>query len=433
MGDCHNCPGTWKMGILNFFSNKDPETYDKKGDALFEIKAFGKAIVEYERALEKLEKSSPWDDGYRQVLRDKISNCKEQLALEHENMAASLMEAGHNDDARRYIELALELTRDDRLKATLDQHLIRLDTPRSTAVQTSLPHFDIPEPEEAGEDEEPGEDEAFYPEQDEEYFAALIGTLPDEIQESYHGYPAAFKAGYLALNRGDFEQAAEYLAAALQEFDDPQSYIPLELATAYLNLAKFDEAVPLAESFLKHHPDALPAYQLLCEIFWETKRFERAETLLAAVPEELAESVAVYLLRGETLCQAEKHTEAKAFYRDFLKNYEWHEGIALALAKTHEALGERTNARYIYRDIMANCRSCHARIDPYVKQKFADLSFQSGLNTTEVLELYLSLAQEVPQNAADYYQKISRIYAAQENPDEARRFQAIADKYANKT
>jgi len=205
------------------------------------------------------------------------------------------------------------------------------------------------------------------------------------------------------------------------------------LATAYLNLAKFDEAVPLAESFLKHHPDALPAYQLLCEIFWETKRFERAETLLAAVPEELAESVAVYLLRGETLCQAEKHTEAKAFYRDFLKNYEWHEGIALALAKTHEALGERTNARYIYRDIMANCRSCHARIDPYVKQKFADLSFQSGLNTTEVLELYLSLAQEVPQNAADYYQKISRIYAAQENPDEARRFQAIADKYANKT
>ena len=42
------------MGILNFFSGKDPEDYERKGDALFEIGACGKAIVEYERALEKL-------------------------------------------------------------------------------------------------------------------------------------------------------------------------------------------------------------------------------------------------------------------------------------------------------------------------------------------------------------------------------------------
>jgi tetratricopeptide (TPR) repeat protein len=218
----------------------------------------------------------------------------------------------------------------------------------------------------------------------------------------------------------------------MQEIDDPQSYIPLELATAYLNLAKYDEAIESAQSFLKYHPDALPAYQLLCEIFWETKRFERAETLLASIPEELAESVGCYLLRGETLYQAEKYAEAKAFYREFLKKYEWHEGIARALAKTHEALEEMANARYIYRDIMDHCRSCHSRIDPYIKQKFADLSFRSGLNTTEILELYLSLTREIPENAADYYQKISRIYSAQGNEVEAQRFQQIAEKYEEK-
>ena len=49
------------MGILNFFSGKDPEDYDEKGDALFQSGAYGKAIVQYERALEKLEKASPWD------------------------------------------------------------------------------------------------------------------------------------------------------------------------------------------------------------------------------------------------------------------------------------------------------------------------------------------------------------------------------------
>ena len=78
---------------------------------------------------------------------------------------------------------------------------------------------------------------------------------------------------------------------------------------------------------------------------------------------------------------------------------------------------------------MNQCRSCRARIDPFIKQKFADLSFDSGLNTTEVLEMYLSLAREIPQNAADYYHKISRIYTAQGNEEEARRFQLIAEKY----
>jgi tetratricopeptide (TPR) repeat protein len=414
------------MGILKFFSSKDPEDYEKKGDALFETGAYGKAIAEYERALERLEKSSPWDDGYRQSLRDKTLSCKEQLALGHEKTATDLMEAGHNDDARQYIELARELTRDDQLKAKLEQHLKQLDTDSLESIQTTLPNFDIPD------QEKESEEEPVHTVQDDEHFTALIGTLPEEIQETYRNYPAAFKTGYLALNRGDFEQATENLAQAMHEFDDPQSYIPLELATACLNLAKYEDACRHAETFLQHHPDALPAYQLLCDIFWETKSFDRAESLLASLPDELAESVAGYLMRGETLYHAGKFAEAKVFYREFSKKYEWHESIAQALAKAHEALGERTNARYIYGEIMDQCRSCHSRVDPYLKQKFADLSFESGHKTSEVLELYLSLAQEIPQNAADYYQKISRIYSAQGNETEAQRFQAISEKYEEK-
>jgi tetratricopeptide (TPR) repeat protein len=412
------------MGILNFFSSKDPEDYDKKGDAFLEAGNYGKAILEYERAIEKLEKSSPWDDDYRHRLKDKINGCKERLAQKHENTARELMDAGHHDDARQYIELALELTRDDQLKFDLEQHLKRLDKSVSAAIQATLPDFDPPP-------QGPEAPTAPEPQPDDEHFTALIGTLPEEIQESYRSYPTAFKAGYLALNRGEFDKAAEYLSQALHEVDDVRTFIPLELATANLNLGKYDEACQQAESFLKHHPDALPAYQLLCEIFWETKKFDRAEKLLTALPEELAESVAGYLLKGETLFQAGKFAEAKSFYRDFLKQYEWHEAIARALAKAHEALGEMANARYIYRDIMDQCRGCHTRVDPYIKQKFADLSFKSGLNTSEILEIYLSLAQEVPQNAADYYQKVSHIYDSQGNRTEAQRFQQIAEKYEN--
>jgi tetratricopeptide (TPR) repeat protein len=412
-----------KMGILSFFSKKDPEDYERRGDAFFGTEAYGKAIVEYEQALARLEKTSPWDDGYRNSLREKISASREKLALAHEKTAAELMEVGHNDDARQYIELAQELTRDPQLKSSLDQHLQNLETQAKKAIQTTLPNFDISNQDDRPQGEPDGRTS------DNENFTALIGTLPEEVQESYLSYPETFKSGYLALNRGDFEQAAEFLSQAMHEHAEPQSYIQLELATARLNLGQYDEACRLAESFLKYRPDALPAYQLLCEIFWGTKAFDRAEALLSSLPEELTESVAGYLLRGETLYQAEKYAEAKEFYRNFLKKFEWHEGVARALAKTHEALGERTNARYIYGEIINQCRSCHSRMDPEIKQKFADLSFASGLNTTEVLEMYLSLAREIPQNAVDYYQKISRIYTAQGNEEEARRFQSISEKY----
>ena len=106
--------------------------------------------------------------------------------------------------------------------------------------------------------------------------------------------------------------------------------------------------------------------------------------------------------------------------------------VARALAKTHEALGELANARNIYHEIMDNCRSCHTRIDPYVKQKYADLNFESDIYTTEILELYLALAKEIPHHASDYLQKVSRIYEAEGNYQEAERFKKIAEKLAPK-
>ena len=51
---------------------------------------------------------------------------------------------------------------------------------------------------------------------------------------------------------------------------------------------------------------------------------------------------------------------------------------------------------------------------------------------TDILDLYLSLAQELPDNAAEYYEKVSRIYAAQGNHAESARFRAIAEKMAQR-
>ena len=119
------------MGLLSIFSGKAPENYEQKGDALFEANAYGKAVVEYQRALDRLGKTSPSDDGYRQNLQDKIRTSKESLALEHQQTAENLMEAGHDYDARQYIELALELTEDPELKNVLEQQLQTGEVPET--------------------------------------------------------------------------------------------------------------------------------------------------------------------------------------------------------------------------------------------------------------------------------------------------------------
>ncbi|MGD9151987.1 MAG: hypothetical protein PVG40_16985, partial [Desulfobacterales bacterium] len=78
------------------------------------------------------------------------------------------------------------------------------------------------------------------------------------------------------------------------------------------------------------------------------------------------------------------------------------------------------------------CSSCRARIDPFIKERYADLCFDSGMLSSDILELYLALAQEVPAKAPEYFEKVSRIYAALGNEKEAARFQAIAEKIAQK-
>ena len=410
------------MGMLKFFKGKSPQEYEQRGDSFAQIGAWGKAKIEYDKAFSKLDDKSLQFNELETRLKKKILETKEALARDHKNTAADMLEAEYNDEARQYISLALELTADSQLKSELEALSEKLKRNVSKGIQEEFAEFKVFED---NEEQPPAEEET----DDNEYFRALIGRLPDEIQEAYLSYGDDFYAGYTALNQGDFDQAVSHLSKAMEDNPDPDSFIPLELATAYVNLEKFEQAGRLLEQFLQHHPDVLPAYQLLCEIYWEKNEFEKADALLSFIPQELEASVAVYILRGETLFHAHKYSEAKLYYRDFLNNFDWSEPVARALAKSHEALGEMANARNIYREIMDQCQSCHAKIDPFVKQKYADLCYSSGLFTTEVLELYLSLAQQNPADASDYYQKISQIYAAQGNNEEAHRFETLSEKY----
>ncbi len=415
------------------FSGKTPLSHENEGDELFAADLWGKAKIEYERALHKLERTEAPDPDFKARLQRKIVSAKEALARSHKRSADDMLDAGFYDDARELYLLALELTEDPALQSELEEKHKLLDFQRNKAIAESLPEDDAPPFEDddlAYETEE--SDDLQLGEAEDETFNALCGSLPDKVQRAYLSYGPNFKKGYLALNRGEFLGAADYLSRAMSENSGADSFIPLELATAYLNLDRHTEAQQLLETLLNEQPQALPAYQLLCEIFWEKNEFDRAQALLDQVPDGLTESVAVYLLKGENLFRGGYHTEAKAFYQTFLKQYGWDERIARALARTHEALNELANARNLYREMMAQCSSCRARIDPFIKERYADLCFDSGMLSSDILELYLALAQEVPAKAPEYFEKVSRIYAALGNEKEAARFQAIAEKIAQK-
>jgi tetratricopeptide (TPR) repeat protein len=398
------------MGLLKNILGQSPAKCEEKGDKLFRRSDWGRAKLEYEKALSQMDRRSPGYLRDEPRLQKKLSQAKESLAHEHSQTGEELMETEHYEEARELFELVIDLSRDRNLITDAENRLRELENLSSKDVR--MEGYDVSVHE-----------EEVYDAQGEEMFIALCATLPEDVRDAYLSYGEEFKTGYLALNRGEFHIAAEALSRAMEENPSPDSFIPLEMASACLNLGQMDEARHLLKTFLSYHPDALPGYQLLCETFWGMGSFDQAEKLLDDCPDELKESVAFFLLRGETLFQAERYGEAISLYQDFKTDYGWSNEIMKALAKVYEASGDLENAQGIYGSIMDQCTSCHARIDPLVKRKFADISFDLGQRTTPILEIYLSLAQEDARNVPFYYQRVSEIYSSQGNVAEARRFQ----------
>jgi hypothetical protein len=67
-----------------------------------------------------------------------------------------------------------------------------------------------------------------------------------------------------------------------------------------------------------------------------------------------------------------------------------------------------------------------------VKHNYAELCFGAGQRDTPLLELYLSLVQEVPEQAAHYFRRVSAIYTDQGYAQEAQRYQALARGSSNR-
>lgn len=409
------------MGLMRIFTGKPPEEMEQIADEYLAAGEYGAAKVEFEKALDKAEKKCPEKEPLLRRLAEKAQEARESLADAHVRKAGGLISAKEYKAAGDLLDLAWELSESDARKAEIKAQLERL---HNAAAPDTAKAANADDPNKAPADAAAA-DAAPEPEavaDEDSHFHILVNTLSEELQEAYESYGRSFKQGYIALNQGDFQTAVDRFQQAMAENPSVGTWIALELATAYMHLPDPQKARETGEAYIRENPESLRGYQLLCDIYWDTGDYDAAVRLLETCPDALKENVMIPMLLGETHYQAGRYEAARDVFSASLRHFGGEELIRRALAKTHEALGEMETARALYGEMLEGCVSCGARVDPFIKRRYAELSFQAGDTSMRILEMFLSLVQEDPDNRREYYDRIGRLYEAAGNSAEAQRY-----------
>lgn len=396
------------MGFFSIFKGKSPEAIERAGDRYQASGEFGLAVLQYEKAMEKLLRQFPGQESYRRALGEKIIQARNALARRHLENGEELLSSGLVAEARDLLRLALELTDQDEIRRDIEASLQRCETrrPKTTPAETAVAPLPAAVP----------------PEGDGDYFTILCHALPEPVCQAYQGYGPAFRKGFVALNNGDFQTAAKKLAEAWEEDPQGRPLAALELATALMNLGRMERAAGMVSDFIRDYPDELRGYQILCDIYWATGELEAAARLIEEAPKALQDTFPLKVLLGETFYQMGRHEDAQAVFLSCRNRFGRSEMISRSLAKTFEAMGDLEQAKIIYSGILNGCARCGARTDPFVKYRYAELCFATGERSARLLELYLSVVHEDPDSRDACYRRIADIHEALGNTEEAARY-----------
>lgn len=266
--------------------------------------------------------------------------------------------------------------------------------------------------------------------EDDEEFDILCMTLPEEIETAYRSYGESFKEGFLALSRGDFALAEEKLRIAMDENPSPDSHIPLERATALLNMGQTGPAIDLLKSYLRNNPASFHGTTLLCDIHCDLKQFADAHGVIASSPDSLRKSAAGNRLDARIFFLEGNYGKAEEILRHLLDTSGWNTDISRELGLTLDAAGKTEEAKTLFANLLNRCTGCGQRINPLDKKAFADLSFKLNDFSDKILNLFLELASEHPEIRSDCYSKASLIYSSHGNTQEAARFRKLAEASA---
>jgi tetratricopeptide (TPR) repeat protein len=405
------------MGLFSFLI-KSPEKKEAAGDAYFNASKFGSAKLEYESALELIEKKQPDDAAMKDRVLEKLKNSRESLAVQHLETGDQLVESNALDEAERLFTLALSLSENPELKQTLKDRM-------------SLIIKDMPEDEDDYEVDQMDE----HTEEPEEYdaeheFEVLCMTLSEEMGQAYKSYGETFKEGFLALSHGDFERAAELLHRAMEENPSDDSHIPIELATALIHLGQADKAIEHLTFYLQNNPSSFHGISMLCDIYCELKRFDLAHGVIEQASETIRNSAEGARLNGRIYFLEGDYKRAEEIFRDVLNAKGWNIDVARDLAMTLGVSDQTEEAKALYADLLNQCTGCGQRLNPLDKKAFADLSIKMNDYSDKILNLYLELANDHEEIRSDCFSKASMIFSRNGNEKEAARFKKLAEATA---
>ncbi|MBU1172727.1 MAG: tetratricopeptide repeat protein [Proteobacteria bacterium] len=402
------------MGLFSFFTKSVQKT-EALGDTYFSANKFGSAKLEYESALDIIEKRHPDDQAMKARVLEKLKNSKESLARQHLESGDQLFEANALEDAKKLFSIALSLTEDPELQQTLRQ---KIASKIAEIPEDEPDEFLVPEPDDEPEPE---------PYDTENAFEVLCMTLPEEMGQAYRSYGETFKQGFLALSQGDFTLAAEKLRQAMDENPSGGSYISVELATALINLGQSQGAIEQLTLYLQNNPSSFHGISMLCDIFCELKRFDEALTVLEQSPENINESPEGIRLKGRIYYLEGDYQKAEEIFRGVLDDFGWDLDLARELAMTLGASDKTKEAMTLYADLLNQCTGCGQRPSPLDKKAFADLSFKLNDFSDSILNLYLDLANDHAEIRSECFFKASAIYKNTGNEKEAARFLKLAE------
>ncbi len=401
------------MGFFSFLSKK-PEDYENSGDALLSKGAFGESKIAYEKSLAGITKLSKEPTADSDRVRGKLVETRECLAKQHSARAGELIEAGALDEARSCFMLALELTADPAFQASMEKKMAEMAAEAlvdANGEDSSLDYAPL-------ETVEPSDLDEFH---------ALCGILPGEMEEAYISYGETFMNGYLALTRGEYPAAAQTLKLAMEEIGTQDSFIPLELANAFMGMDRFEDAKPLLKEFLTNHPASLSGIETLADLYCHTKQYASAHDLLAPLPDQVKKERQIKLVTGRLYFLEENYEAAADVYRELLSAPDWDEPAARSLVATLEAMEEYEAARNMAVTLLNQCSGCGRKPGPMDRLKYAELSVILKDYSQGIIDLYLAIAQEEPGVRSHCFQRVAFIFNESGRPEDAREAEALIE------
>jgi tetratricopeptide (TPR) repeat protein len=251
--------------------------------------------------------------------------------------------------------------------------------------------------------EEPETDDVFISSGSaEEDLEIILSGLPNETEKKYRAFGDTFLNGYLLLNTGEFEAAAEQLEKALTENPHDNSLIHIELANALINTDQADKAEKLLEASIKTSPDSLQGVLILFDLYCDKQEYGKATKLIDHCDPSIRNTVPVKLLKANLLLNQNELSMAEALYNDIMKSHGWNYFAAKALGDILFNSGKFAEAQSAYGKIMDILHSSKNDINTDIRTNYALSALNAGNVSKKILTIFYNLADEDPSNADEH-------------------------------